>query len=39
LTARQAAVSDGEEGSHSSSRRCRPRLRPPARNQILPPIV
>jgi hypothetical protein len=39
LTARRAAVSDGEEGSHSSNHRCRPHLRPPPRNQTLPPIV
>lgn len=38
LTARQAAVSDGEEGSHPRHRRCRPHLRPPARNQTLPPV-
>jgi hypothetical protein len=39
LTARQAAASDGEEGSRSRNRRCRPHLRPPARNQTPPPIV
>jgi len=38
LTVRQAAVSDGEEGSHPRNRCCRPRLRPLGRNQS-PPLI